>query len=104
MNNLTENLRYLMARHDYSQQSLHRASGVSQATIRSILEQQNSPSLGVISRLSRTFGIQAWQLIGPTSLLSGLPEGADALVANYSVCDAQGRETILRVAQSLAGR
>lgn len=53
MNNLTENLRYLMARHEYTQQSLHRASGVSQATIRSILEQQNSPSLGVISRLSR---------------------------------------------------
>jgi len=102
MNNLTNNLRCLMARDGYSQQSLHRASGVSQATIRSILEQQNSPSLGVISRLSRTLGVEPWQLIGPPNLLGGLPDGLGGVIASYATCDDQGRETIQLVARSLS--
>ena len=91
-----------MARGDYSQQSLHRASGVSQATIRSILEQQNSPSLGVIGRLSRTLGVEPWQLIGPPNLLDSNLEGVDHVIASYAACDDQGRETIQRVARSLS--
>ena len=102
MKYLSENLQYLMDRHSYSQQSLHRASGVSQASIRSMIEMQHSPSLSVIARVAKIFNLLPWQIIGPPSLLQGLPPKSEQLINAYALCDESGQETILRVAGSLA--
>lgn len=62
---LATNLRRLMETHASlrSQPALAKRAGVDQKTISRVLAAENAPSITVVAKIARAFGLEAWMLL-----------------------------------------
>ncbi len=82
----------------FSQQSLHRKSGVSQGKIGYILKGAQHTGLDVVHKLAEAVGLDVWQLLAPPETAStSRIQGLDEVNGLYARCDDAGRATILHV-------
>jgi transcriptional regulator with XRE-family HTH domain len=98
---LVKNVRSLMESEGLSQQRLAKRSGVSQAAIGYLLrykdEQDRHPTTQTVEALARAFGLQAWQLMMPSSISTGPSRQVAEAGAHYAQKDPSAMNELLFV-------
>jgi len=97
---LAANLTILMQQKDWKPQQLAEKSGVSPRMIAYLLSEERAPTIDIIERLARSFGLEAWQLmlpgIDPTALNANR---LSHLISDYSSASDNGRKLIEMIAE-----
>lgn len=75
-------------------------AGVSQTMVGNILRLDQAPGIEFLEQLSSGFNISLWQILAPVEFLEMESQKIEKLVKDYLAASEEGRQTILRVAET----
>lgn len=100
---LAGNLERLRKAHGgITQAELAERAGVSQAHISNIKRREKSPSIEIVGKIAKAFGLEAWQMLVDAPTCEDDPVAVRDLIANYIRSSPEGRQHILGVARALS--
>ena len=101
LDNLASNLRTLMRETGLNKTKLHKKSGVSERMIAYILSGERMPTIEVLEKLAKAFGLKGgWQLMIHGIKIAPVDSGKiDTLVKHYTEASQEGRQHINHVAE-----
>lgn len=100
---LAANLKALMEANKLtSGYDVERRTGVSKAAVNNILAGRHAATIETVAKLAQGFRVPAWSLLYPGGLALAEIPGMALLMESYSDSDTEGRQVILRVAESQA--
>lgn len=100
---LAHNLRLLMAARNMTTPDVSKAAGVDKKTINNLLHGRFDPRLEKVDAVANVFGLTGWQILIPGMAESVIEDGKlQDVVESYGLTDADGRDSIARVAEMAA--
>jgi transcriptional regulator with XRE-family HTH domain len=100
---LARNLRLLMDASGMNAPEVARRSGVDPKTVNNMVHGRYDPRPEKADQVAQVFGLNGWQLLIPDLPADMLTNGQlESVIRNYVSASAEGRDSILRVAEMAA--